>query len=190
MIKNLQILQKTDLSSYNNYPYHPGGNAFKRILWHYTNIVFFKSGLFPFYGLKVFLLRLFGAKIGKKVEFKPNVNIKYPWFLNIGDEVWIGENVWIDCLVMVTLGANVCLSQGATILTGSHNYKKRSFDLITQSVVLEDGAWIGAGAMVNLGVTVGSHAVLTSGSVATKNLDAYGIYQGNPAVKVRDRVIE
>ncbi|HVW13502.1 MAG TPA: WcaF family extracellular polysaccharide biosynthesis acetyltransferase [Mucilaginibacter sp.] len=182
-------MQKTDLSAYNNHPYHPGGNALKRILWYYTNIFFFKSSLFPFYGLKVFLLRLFGARLGKKVEIKPCVNIKYPWNLAIGDHVWIGENVWIDSLVMITIGSNVCLSQSAVLLTGSHNYKKASFDLITGSVTLEEGVWIGAGAMVNQGVTARSHAVLTSGSVATKDLEAYSIYQGNPAVKVRTRTI-
>jgi putative colanic acid biosynthesis acetyltransferase WcaF len=183
-------MQKTDLESYNNYPYNPGGNALKRILWYYTNIFFFKSSLFPFYGFKVFLLRAFGAKIGKKVEFKPCVNIKYPWNLNIGNEVWIGENVWLDSLVMINIRSNVCISQGATLLTGSHNYKKTSFNLITGSITLEDGVWIGAGAIVNQGITAASHAVLTSGSVATKNLEPYSIYQGNPAVKVRERIIE
>jgi putative colanic acid biosynthesis acetyltransferase WcaF len=64
-----------------------------------------------------------------------------------------------------------------------------SFNLITKPVVLEDGVWIGAGALVNPGVTVFTHAVLTSGSVATKNLDAYSVYQGNPAIKTRDRII-
>ena len=182
-------MKQTDLLSYNNFPYNPGGNIFKRVLWHYTNAFIFKSSLFPFYGLKVFLLRLFGAKIGKEVEIKPCVNIKYPWWLTVGSEVWIGENVWIDCLVPVTIGNNVCISQGAVILTGSHNYKKTSFDLITHSVILENGVWIGACAVVSAGVIAASHAVLTSGSVATKNMEPYTIYQGNPAVKVRDRVI-
>ncbi len=183
-------MKQTDLLSYDNFPYNPGGSIFKRVLWHYTNTVFFKSNLFPFYALKVFLLRLFGAKIGSQVEIKPCVNIKYPWWLTIGNEVWIGENVWIDCLVPVTIGSNVCISQGAVILTGSHNYKKTSFDLITLSVVLEEGVWIGACAIVSAGVIAASHSVLTSGSVATKNMDAYTIYQGNPAVKVRSRTIE
>jgi putative colanic acid biosynthesis acetyltransferase WcaF len=182
-------MQKTDLSSYNNHPYHPGGNALKRLLWYYINIFFFKSSLFPFYGFKRLLLRSFGAKLGKKVEIKPCVNIKYPWNLTIGDEVWIGENVWIDSLVMITIGSNVCLSQGAVLLTGSHNYKKSSFDLVTGGLTLEDGVWIGAAAIVNQGITIHSHAVLASGSVATKDLEAYSVYQGNPAVKVRTRTI-
>ncbi|HTE00566.1 MAG TPA: WcaF family extracellular polysaccharide biosynthesis acetyltransferase [Mucilaginibacter sp.] len=182
--------KQANLVEYNNYPYNPGGSAIKRVLWYYVNVFFFKSSLFPFYGFKNSLLRLFGAKVGKQVEIKPCVNIKYPWLLTIGNEVWIGENVWIDSLVMVTIGSNVCLSQGVTILTGSHNYKKSSFDLITASVVLEDGVWLGAGSVVNLGVTAGTHSVLSSGAVATKNLEPYSVYQGNPAVKIRERVVD
>jgi len=183
-------MQKTDLSIYNNSPYHPGGTALKRAVWYYVNAIFFKSGLFPFYCFKNMLLRLFGATIGTGVEIKPCVNIKYPWLLNIGNHVWIGEEAWIDNLVMITIGSDVCISQGALLLSGSHNYKKQGFDLITGNITIEDGAWIGAKAIVNQGVIIGTHAVLTSGSVATKNLQPYAIYQGNPAIKVRDRVFE
>jgi putative colanic acid biosynthesis acetyltransferase WcaF len=183
-------VQKTNLLLYNNHPYHPGGSAFARFLWHYINSLFFKSGLFPVYGIKRFLLKAFGAKLGRGIIIKPYVNIKYPWNLTIGDHAWIGENVWLDSLEMITIGANACISQGATILTGSHNYKKVSFDLITAPATLEEGVWIGAGAIVNQGITVASHAVLTSGSVATRNMEAYAVYQGNPAVKIRDRIIE
>ncbi|MDB5145700.1 MAG: wcaF [Mucilaginibacter sp.] len=183
-------MQKTNLSAYNNAPFHSGGGPLKRILWYYTNVFFFKNSLFPSSNLKVFILRIFGAKIGKGVVIRAGVNIKYSWHLTIGNHTWIGENVWIDCLVPVTIGSNVCISQGAVLLTGNHNYKKPGFDLITAGVVLEDGAWIGACSVVNPGVTVASHAVLTTGSVATKNLEAYSVYQGNPAVKIRSRIIE
>lgn len=183
-------MKQTDLLSYNNHPYNPGGNSLTRFLWYIVNAVVFKSSLFPFYGMKNFLLRLFGAKIGSEVEIKPCVNIKYPWSLTVGNEVWIGENVWIDSLVPITIGNNICISQGVTLITGSHNYKKTSFDLITKPIVLEDGVWIGAFAIVTAGVIAGSHSVLTTGSVATKNLEPYSIYQGNPAEKIRERVIE
>jgi putative colanic acid biosynthesis acetyltransferase WcaF len=182
-------MSRTDLSTYNNHPYNPGGNALKRILWYYLNALFFKTSIIPSSAFKVFLLNLFGAKVGKNVTIKPCVNIKYPWNLHIGDESWIGENVWIDSLVLVRIGAHVCLSQGAVLLTGSHNYKKTSFDLITKGIILEDGVWICARAMVTQGITAASHAVLTSGSIATKNMEGYSIYQGNPAVKVREREI-
>lgn len=176
----------TDLSKYNNSWYKPG-SLLKRILWHYTNIIFFKSGVFPFYGLKVFLLRLFGAKVGHKVFIKPFVNIKYPWFLVIKNYVWIGENVWIDNLAVVTLESNVCLSQGCILLTGNHDYTKSEFDLSIKKIFIEEGAWIGAGAIVCPGVTCKSHSVLMVASVATTDLQAYSVYAGNPAAKLKDR---
>lgn len=180
---------KTDLSAYNNYPYHPGGSALKRLLWLYVNALLFKTSLLPVSSMKIGLLKLFGAKVGEQVVIKPCVNIKYPWLLTIGSYCWIGENVWIDNLVQVTLGNHVCLSQGALLLTGNHNYKSVSFDLITGPIDLEDGVWICAQATVCPGITIGSHAVLTTGSVAVSNLEANGIYQGNPAVKIRSRNI-
>jgi putative colanic acid biosynthesis acetyltransferase WcaF len=183
-------MQKTDLSAYNNANFKPGGNALKRFLWFYVNAVFFKTSLLPLSGFKAFILRLFGATIGSNVTFKPCINIKYPWHLSIGSYTWIGENVWLDCLVPITIGSNVCISQGAVLITGSHNYKKSTFDLITGTIVLEDGVWIGAAAIINHSITVGTHAVLTSGSVATGDLEAHGIYQGNPAVKIRVRQID
>ncbi|MDZ7624210.1 MAG: hypothetical protein U5J96_07185 [Ignavibacteriaceae bacterium] len=85
---------------------------------------------------KIFALRFFGAKVGKGVIIKPCVNIKYPWFLEIGDNVWIGEEVWIDNLGKVKIGNNVCLSQGALLLCGNHNYKKETFDLIVGDITL------------------------------------------------------
>jgi putative colanic acid biosynthesis acetyltransferase WcaF len=160
------------------------------LLWFYVNAIVFKTSLLPINAVKVALLKLFGAKIGDKVIIKPCVNIKYPWHLIVGNDTWLGEGVWIDNLVLVTIGSDICISQGAVLQTGSHNYKQRAFNLITGNIVLADGVWIGCCAIINQGVTVGSHAVLTAGSVATRDLDAYGIYQGNPAVKVRERTIE
>ena len=176
------------LNHYNNDHYQPG-STLKKLLWYFTNMLFFKTMLpFPS-SFKNKMLRLFGAKIGQSVVVKPDVNIKYPWFLEVGDDCWIGEGVWIDSLTSVTIGSNVVLSQGAYLLTGSHDYKKERFDLLLGEIVLEDGVWIGAKATVCPGVTCHSHSVLAVGSVATKDLDAYGIYQGNPAVMKRERVI-
>ena len=178
----------TELSTYNNEWYEPGP-WFKRICWYPVNEIIFKSGWFPFYGLKRNLLRLFGAKIGRNVFIKPGVTIKYPWYLKTGDYVWIGEKVWIDNLAMVVLGNNVCLSQGAMLLCGNHDYTRASFDLMVKPILIEDGTWIGAKAVVCGGVTCRSHSVLAVSSVATENLLPYSIYQGNPARKVKERII-
>ena len=176
-----------DLSKYDNKTYQPGAGAIKRLGWYFTSVLFVNTYFFPISFIKVFLLRLFGAKIGTSVNIKPKVNIKYPWRLVIGDYSWVGENVWIDNLDDVTIGNNVCLSQGSMLLCGNHDYKKDSFDLITGKIVLEDGVWIGAKAIVCPGVTCKNHSVLTTGSIATRNMEEYGIYRGNPAVLIRNR---
>ena len=183
-------MKQTDLSKFNNSWYKPGGNIIKRILWYCTNVLFFLNPWNPFSSLKVFLLKLYGAKVGKGVVIKPSVNIKYPWRLVIGNDTWIGEKVWIDNLVNVEIGNNVSISQGAMILCGNHNYKKTSFDLMVGEVKLEEGVWIGAHSIVTPGTICKSHSILAVNSVATKDLDAYTIYQGNPAVEVRKRNIE
>ncbi len=180
---------KTDLSKFNNDWYKKGGSSVKRISWYILNAVFFNSA-FPIMSFKRFLLRLFGAKIGKGVVIKPFVNIKYPWRLRIGNHVWIGERVWIDNLGLVVLHDNTCVSQGAMLLCGNHHYKKVAFDLIVGNITIEEGAWIGAQCVVCPGVKVGSHAVLTVNSVATARLEPWSIYQGNPAVKIKARVIK
>lgn len=181
--------KKISLAQYKNSWYNPGPK-WKRILWVVTNVIFFNNGLAVFTSLKCWLLRKFGATVGTGVLIKPSVNIKYPWFLTIGNDVWIGEKVWLDSLARITIGNNVCISQGALLLTGNHNYKKQTFDLILRPVILEDGVWIGANSTVCPGVVCKTHALLTVGSVATKDLEPYGIYQGNPAEKIKHRIIE
>ncbi len=181
---------ETDLTKYDNSWYDPGAGLLKRFLWYFTNALFFINPLNPSSGIKIFLLKLFGANIGKGVNIKPGVNIKYPWLLEIGDHVWLGEKVWIDNLAKVVIGNNVCLSQGCMLLTGNHNYKKVTFDLITGPITLEDGVWIGTGAIVCPGIICRSHSILTVNSVATKEMESYAIYQGNPAKKVKERIIK
>lgn len=179
---------KTRLVTYKNSWFKPGSPV-KILLWYFVNIFFLINPLIPAVSFKVFLLRLFGAKIGTGVIIKPNLNIKYPWLLEIGNDVWLGEGVWIDNLAKVTIGDNVCISQGAMLLCGNHNFKKSTFDLIIGEILLEEGSWIGAQSVVCPGVTCKSHSILAVGSVATKDLDAYSIYQGNPAIKTKNRVI-
>ena len=179
---------KTELSSYNNNWYNPGSKL-KRLVWYFINELFLKSSLNPSSSIRIFWLRCFGAKIGSGVIIKPGVNIKYPWKLSIADHCWIGEDVWIDNLDEVRIEKNVCISQGAFLLCGNHNYKSSAFDLITKPIILREGCWIGAKSIVGSGVTVNDHAVLAIGSVTSNDLISYGIYRGNPAQKIKTRII-
>jgi putative colanic acid biosynthesis acetyltransferase WcaF len=117
------------------------------------------------------------------------VNIKHPWRLVVGDHVWIGEGVWIDNLAKVEIGSNVCISQGALLLTGSHDYTVPAFTLVLGEIYLEDGVWVAANAVLCPGVRCARNAVITVGSILRKDAEVGGVYAGNPAVLVRQRII-
>jgi putative colanic acid biosynthesis acetyltransferase WcaF len=166
-----------------------GASRFKQVAWYFVNILFFKNPLNMLSSLKTGLLKLFGAQLGQGVVVKPAVNIKYPWKLKVGDHSWIGEEVWIDNLSDVIIGRNVTLSQGSLLLTGTHDHTRTTFDFMAYPIILEDGVWIGARAVVSGGTTCRSHSILGINSVAEKDLEAYTIYKGNPAVPVITRSI-
>lgn len=180
---------KVNLSTFTTRNFNKGASSLKIILWYFVNALIVRASWNPFMGIKILLLRVFGAKIGKGLVIKNNVSIKFPWKLTIGNNVWLGENCWIDNLDFVTIGNNVCISQGALLLTGNHDYRLSTFDYRNAPIVIEDGVWIGAKTVVCPGVVAKSHSILTVGSIATKEMETYGIYQGNPAVLIRKRFI-
>ncbi|MFT4033100.1 MAG: WcaF family extracellular polysaccharide biosynthesis acetyltransferase [Siphonobacter sp.] len=178
-----------DLSKYQHNPQY-SSKSWRNRIWYLINAFLINTSVPLPVSFKIWVLRKFGAKVGKGVMIKPLVNIKFPWLLEIDDYVWIGEEVWIDNLAPIRIGSNSCLSQGAMLLCGNHNYKSYRFDLMVGPITLEEGVWIGAKAIVCPGITCHSHAILTVGSIASTNLEAYGVYRGNPATKIRERSIE
>jgi putative colanic acid biosynthesis acetyltransferase WcaF len=166
-----------------------GRPAWVEALWLVFQALFVSSWL-PGSRHRRFVLRLFGAKLGKDVVIKPGVRVKFPWRLQIGDHSWVGEDVWIDNLAPVTIGSHCCLSQGVYLCTGNHDWRASTFDLITAPITICDKAWLGAKSVVGPGVTVGEGAALALGSVAARDLKPWWIYQGNPAVAVKERKIQ
>lgn len=183
-------MNRVKLETFTTGNFDKGAGTLKIILWYFVNALVVRASWNPFMGIKTALLKAFGARIGKGLVIKNNVCIKFPWKLTIGDNVWLGENCWIDNLDYVTIGNDVCISQGALLLTGNHDYTLSSFDYRNAPIVIEDGAWIGAKTVVCPGVTAKSHSILTVGSIATRDMEKYGIYQGNPAKKIRERIIK
>lgn len=175
-----------NLERYTTDGFSRGRSMFVFALWIIVDAVFVSSWV-PGSPHRRWLLRAFGARIGRGVVIKPRVRVKYPWRLTVGDHCWIGESVWIDNLDVVTIGTNACLSQGAYICTGSHDWSRSTFDLRTEAVTIDDGAWIAAKAIVGPGVSVGAGAVLGLGSVATSDLAPWAVHRGNPARYVRSR---
>jgi len=132
-------------------------------------------------GLKVVLLRAFGAKIGEGVAIKPRVNVHFPWKMEVGDHAWIGEEVFILNFEAVKIGAQACISQRGFLCTGNHDYRDPQFSYRNAPITIGNGAWIGASVFVGPGVEVGEEAVLAAGSVVTRNVPANAVVAGNPA---------
>jgi putative colanic acid biosynthesis acetyltransferase WcaF len=165
-----------------------GRPAWLESIWLLIQPLLLSSSL-PGTRLRIVLLRLFGARIGHGVTIKPRVRVKFPWRLEVGNHCWIGEDVWLDNLAEIRIGSHCCLSQGAYLCTGSHDWSNPTFNLVTKPIVLGNEVWLGARSIVGPGVTVGDGAVLALGSVATRDLAAWQVHQGQPAVSVKSRRI-
>ncbi|GER21696.1 hypothetical protein NCCP1664_01930 [Zafaria cholistanensis] len=145
-----------------------GRPALTVYLWGLAELLFVTNPLQISSALRVRVLRLFGAKIGEGVIFRPRTRVKFPWKLEIGDRAWIGEGVWIHNQDQVTLGHDVVVSQETLITTGSHALR-RDMALLTRPVKIKDGAWITSRSMILGGTTVGISSVVRPGSVIGPN---------------------
>jgi putative colanic acid biosynthesis acetyltransferase WcaF len=169
------------LDLYDNSDFDRGASRFKEALWILCKCAFFLNP-FPWPSLlRVGLLRLFGARIGRGVVIRSGVNISFPWRLSAGDHVWIGDEVYILSLAPVTLGSHVCISPRAFLCTGSHDWRSETFDLQTRAIVVEDSVWICAQAFLGPGTRIGSNSVISAGTVILKTVPNNSLATGNPA---------
>lgn len=145
-----------DLSAYQR-PDIPGNrNIAWRAAWYLVGALLFQGAILSLIpsAWKAAILRAFGAKVGKGLVCKPRVTIKYPWFLELGDHVWLGERVWIDQHCAVRIGSHVCISQGAYLFTGNHDWNEPRFRFRHAPIAIGDGCWIGAFALVPPGSVI------------------------------------
>ncbi len=159
-----------DLCSFDNSAFDRGAPLWKEALWWLVRSLLFAPWFPVPSALKRGALRAFGAKVGGGVVIRSRVNVTFPWRLEIGDGVWIGDEVLILSLDRVSIGANSCISQRAFLCTGSHDFSKPSFDLRTRPIVIGEGCWIGACSFVAPGVSFGPGSRCCAGAVVTKNL--------------------
>ena len=156
------------LADFNNSGFSRGTTLAREGLWWLCRSWLF-APWFPVPSVaKVVALRCFGAKVGRGVVIRSRVNITFPWRLEIGDHVWIGDEVMILSLAPVKIGSNVCLSQRAFLCTGSHDFRKPGFDLITEPIEIGDSCWVAACAFVGPGVTVPPGTLVKAGKVLGK----------------------
>ena len=164
-----------------------GRNAFVVQLWWLVQSLFFKNSPQFLYGFRRFLLRLFGAKIGKNVIIRPTVRITYPWKVVIGDFSWIGDDVGLYSLGEIEIGKNVVISQKSYICTGSHDYLQIDFPIFAKKIIIKDECWLATDVFVAPGITIDKGTVVGSRSSVYKDLPGNKICIGNPAQIIKNR---
>ena len=147
------------------------------VLWFPIQHVFFKSPFLP-YAVRPFLLKLFGASIGRRVFIRRGVKVHFPWNLEIGDNGWIGEEVWFINHEKIKIGSNVCISQRSIICSGGHDYRSTSLEYAHKPIEIKDGAWVCLDAKVLPGVTIGECSVVSAGEIARKSVPDYSMLVG------------
>ncbi len=155
------------LDQYDNSSFDRGAGRLKEIAWMFTKHLFFTASWPIPSRIRGALLRLFGAKVGKGVVIRSRTNISFPWRLEIGDHVWIGEEVIILSLAPVKIANHCCISQRAFLCTGSHDFNKPSFDLITRPISIGESSWVAACAFVGPDTDIEPGTLVKANSVVS-----------------------
>ena len=153
------------------------GKKLKFVIWFFVRKALTVSGA-DFGWVSVLILKIFGAEIGKNVVWRCGVKTYFPWNLVIGDNCWIGEEVWFINHEKVTIGSDVCISQRSIICSGGHDYRSASLEYAHKPVTIKDGAWICLDVKVLPGVTIGECSVVSAGEIARKSLPDYSMLVG------------
>ena len=155
--------------------------------WLVQALLFAPSPQF-LYGWRVFLLKLFGARVGKGVKIRPSARVTYPWKVDIGDNAWIGDRAELYSLVSIQIGADSCISQDCYLCTGSHDHRQVDFRYDCRPIVIAPEVWLAAGTFVGPGVSIGRGTVVGARSLVLRDLDAETIYAGAPARRLGPRL--
>ena len=180
--------QVQDLKTFRLPPNFRGRSGLTVQLWWLVQATLFRLSPQVMYGFRRWLLRLFGARIGKGVIIRPSVTIPYPWKLQIGDYSWIGDNAVLYSFADIAIGDNVVISQKSYLCAGTHDYRARGFDIQALPIKIEDEAWLAADVFVAPGVIVGRGAVVGSRSSVFGDLPAMMVCVGSPARPVHARL--
>lgn len=161
----------------------------RRVLWGLVQPLFRFSPR-TFFEWRSFLLRLFGARIGRGVHIYSSVTIYFPWMLEVGHWTSIGEHAFIYNLGTITLGSKVTISQRAHLCAGTHDYTRAALPLLLTPIAIADKVWICADAFVGPGVSIGEGAVVGARAVVTKDVEPWTVVAGNPAVPIKKRIMK
>ena len=156
-------------------------------IWWIVQDTLFRMSPQVFYGWRNFLLRLFGAKIGEKVQIRSTTRITYPWKLAIGDYVWVGDDCVFYSLGEISVGSHVAIAHDVYFCTGLHDYTKIDFPIGQKPIRIEDEVWIPNDVFIGPGVTIGKGSIVGARSTVLDDLPPGMICYGNPAKAIKPR---
>lgn len=186
---NLSKSKYQDLSKFKQPAGFRGRSAITVQLWWIVQGTFFALSPQFMYRWRNFLLRLFGASIGKNVLIRPKARITYPWKLTMGDNIWIGDESVIYNLADVVIGNNVSIAHRVYLCTGLHDYSKLGFDISAKSILISDEVWLPNDIFVGPGVKIGRGVVVGARSSVFSDLPEGMICYGTPAIPIKQRIV-
>ena len=164
-------------------------NRLMRLIWGVVYTLFFRYSPRPFHSYRAFILRCFGARVGKGVHVYPRVRIWAPWTLDLGDECGIANGVELYSQGRITIGYRAILSQGTYLCTGTHDYTTAGHPLYTKPIVIGDRVWVAADCFIHPGVTIGAGAVIGARSVVTRDMPPWMVCAGHPCTPLKERIM-
>ena len=165
-------------------------NRLGRLVWNLIYALFFQLSPAPLHAWRSFLLKMFGATVGRGVHVYPGVRIWAPWNVELGDECGVANGAKLYSQARITIGKRTVISQGVHLCAGTHDYTKPGFPLMTKPIFIGDYAWIAAEAFVHPGVVIGEGCVIGARSVVTKDMPSWMVCSGHPCQPLKERTME
>lgn len=162
-------------------------NRVGRVIWSIASVLLFRVSPKPLHSWRSFLLRCFGAKIGKAVHVYPGARIWAPWNLELADGAAVATGAILYTQGKITIGKKAVISQGAHLCAGTHDYNLPGFPLYTRPIIVGDQAWIAAEAFIHPGVTIGEGCVIGARSVVTRDMPSWMVCAGHPCKPIKER---
>lgn len=176
-----------DLSQYDQSWYDRGRPAWFVFWWWLVQAIAFPLSPHPWNGFRRWLLRRFGAEIGKKTIIRPTVRVTYPWKVKVGDYSWLGDDVVLYSLDKISIGEHCVISQQSYLCTGSHDLSDRNFHLIVAPIEIGNGVWVATDCFVAPGIQIGSNATIGARSSVFQSIPSGYVAWGTPCKPVYPR---
>jgi putative colanic acid biosynthesis acetyltransferase WcaF len=167
----------------------PLNDKLLRFIWRLFYLILFRPFSLPFFNVwRIYLLKLFGAKIKKGSIVHSSVIIPAPWKLCMGILSTIGPDVKLH-IGYTNIGNKVTISQRTYLCSATHDHRSINMPFIFGKIIIEDFVWIGAESFIMANTTIHEGAVVGARSAVFKDVESWSIVGGNPAKFIKKRIV-